>query len=111
MDVFGIGLLELTVVLLIAVIVLGPARMVDFAGKMGRYWRDAQRILREAADAATVRLDQPPAAPTEPATAPDSPEGAVARGDDNGSVPDGAGPESVAGPLSKAPGEEAERRG
>ena len=111
MDIFGIGLLELTVVLLIAVIVLGPARMVDIAGKMGRYWREAQRILREAADAATIRLDEPPAAPTDPATAPGSPEGAVARGDDDGSVLPDAAPESAAEPLSEVTGEEAERRG
>jgi len=90
MDVFGIGLLELSVVMLIAIIVLGPARMVDMAGKMGRHWREAQRILREVADAATVRLDQPPLAPVKPASAP---EDAVARGDGNGHTPDIDAPE------------------
>ena len=50
MDIFGIGILELAVILLVAIIFLGPARMVEMASKMGSYWRQAQRILRETAD-------------------------------------------------------------
>lgn len=54
MDLFGIGALELLVILLVAVVILGPARMVDMARSAGTFVRDAQRTLREAADAATA---------------------------------------------------------
>ena len=95
MDLFGIGLLELVFVLLVALIVLGPARMVEMAGRMGKYWREAQRMLREAADAAAVNLDAKPETPREDAPA-EPAEESVARGGD------GAGPEER---------EEAERHG
>ena len=80
MDVFGIGILELAVILLVAIIFLGPARMVEMASKMGSYWRQAQRILRETADVATVNLDvsrelgraAPEAAPEDAVAAPRS---------------------------------------
>ena len=87
MDLFGIGAMELAIVLLAAVIVLGPARMVEMASRMGTYWREAQRLLRETADAATLNLDAPPptrSAPAEPA------EESVARSDTDGSTQEGA---------------------
>ena len=59
MDLFGIGPLELVVVLLVAIMVLGPARMVEVATSLGKFWREAQRLLRETADAATSRMDAP----------------------------------------------------
>ena len=59
MDFFGVGSLEMLFVLLVATIVLGPAKMVELARNLGDYWRQAQRVLRETADAATVKLDQP----------------------------------------------------
>jgi Sec-independent protein translocase protein TatA len=59
MDLFGIGPLELIWVLLVATIVLGPAKMVDLARNLGKFWREAQRLLRETADAATVGLNAP----------------------------------------------------
>ena len=83
MNVFGIGNMELIVVLLVALLVLGPGRMVDAARTIGKFWGEAQRTLRAAADAATTKLDEPPrsAAPArEPVP---GPEGAVVR-DGNG---------------------------
>jgi Sec-independent protein translocase protein TatA len=102
---FGIGNMELAFILIIATLVLGPARMVDIARNLGRFWGEAQRTLRAAADAATVKLDEPApgqggdeAGPGEPAPAQEpapetaagepeapavsdeAPEGAVARG-------------------------------
>jgi Sec-independent protein translocase protein TatA len=59
MDFLGVGGFELLFILVLAIIVLGPARMVDLARNLGGYWREAQRVLRETADAATVKLDQP----------------------------------------------------
>lgn len=53
MDLFGIGPLELLFVLLVATLVLGPARMIELARNLGKYWSEAQRLLRETADAAT----------------------------------------------------------
>ena len=81
MNLFGIGFMELAVVMVIGVIFLGPARIVEGAGKMGSYWREAQRILREVADAATVKLDaplEPQAVASPPAV--EAPEDAGARG-------------------------------
>ncbi len=86
MDLFGIGPLELVFVLLVATLVLGPARMVDLARNLGTYWREAQRLLRETADAATVKLDALPSPEDETededetATGLPSPGGSVASG-------------------------------
>lgn len=91
MDIFGIGILELAVILLVAIIFLGPARMVEMASKMGSYWRQAQRILRETADVATVNLD----APREPGKA----------------EPEAAPDDAVAAPRPDAEGESEGRRG
>ena len=78
MNLFGIGNMELLWVLIVALIVLGPARMVDAAKTAGKFWREAQHVLRATADAAAVELDAPPGAPPRnPVPAPDD---AVARG-------------------------------
>ena len=102
MDIFGIGFMELAVVMLVGIIFLGPARIVELAGKMGSYWRQAQRILREAADAATVKLDAPLEHPANPPAPPvDAPDDAVARGRSG----------DAAAPEADANTEEAERHG
>ena len=58
MNLFGIGNMELLAILLVSMLVLGPARMVDTARSLGRFWNEAQRTLRSAADAATIKLDE-----------------------------------------------------
>ncbi len=78
MNVFGVGNMELIVVVLVALLVLGPARMVDAARSVGKYWNEAQRTIRSVADAATASLDAPP--PSEPDDPEPGPEGSVARG-------------------------------
>lgn len=78
MNLFGVGNLEIIVILLVALLVLGPARMVAAARSLGRFWNDAQRTLRAAADAATVRLDEPLTLSTTRDPLP-NPEGAVDR--------------------------------
>ncbi|MDE2837540.1 MAG: twin-arginine translocase TatA/TatE family subunit [Chloroflexota bacterium] len=80
MNIFGVGNLEIIWILLIALVLLGPGRMVDAARSLGKFWREAQHVLRAAADAATVSLDAPPprSAPREPLA---EPEDAVARGE------------------------------
>ena len=81
MDFFGIGGLELVGTLVIALLVLGPERMVDMARQAGKWWREAQRAVRTMADAATTKLDeeQPKrnAPPRDPVP---GPEDTVARG-------------------------------
>ncbi|MCY4582072.1 MAG: twin-arginine translocase TatA/TatE family subunit [Chloroflexi bacterium] len=87
MNILGVGNLELIWILLLALVLLGPGRMVDAARSMGKYWREAQHVLRAAADAATVSLDAPPpGAPRDPLPEPDD---AVTRVD-SGEEADGA---------------------
>ena len=78
MNILGVGNLELIWILLLALVLLGPGRMVDAARAAGKFWREAQHVLRAAADAATVSLDAPPprSAPHDPLP---EPEDAVAR--------------------------------
>ena len=83
MNFFGVGNMELIVVLLVALLVLGPARMVDAARTVGKFWNEAQRTLRSVADTATAQLDaRPPAEDSEPEP---GPGGSIARG---GGAPD-----------------------
>ena len=96
MNVLGIGNLELLWILIVAVVVLGPGRMVDAARSAGKYWREAQQVLRAAADAATVSLDAPPPSRTPPRDPAPEPEGAVAR-EDGARDEDGGGGDAAGG--------------
>ena len=80
MNVFGVGNLELLWIMLIALVLLGPGRLVDAARAAGKFWREAQHAVRAVADAASVNLDAPPPkiVPREPLPAPGD---AVARDD------------------------------
>ena len=99
MNILGVGNLELIWILLLALVLLGPGRMVDAARTMGKFWREAQHVLRATADAATVSLDAPPPrrAPSDPIPAP---EDAVAR-DDSGDAEVGEQPDAA--PQSGVP--------
>jgi Sec-independent protein translocase protein TatA len=57
MNFFGIGTSEFAMILLIGVLVLGPVKIVDAGRTLGKYWGQTQKILRETADAATIKLD------------------------------------------------------
>ena len=48
MDFFGIGLLEMGLILLVALIVVGPTRLPEMAQKMGFYLQQARRQMAEA---------------------------------------------------------------
>jgi Sec-independent protein translocase protein TatA len=76
-DLFGVSPLEIIVVMLIALLVLGPAKSVEVGRNIGKFWVKAQKTLREIADAATAELDKPEPS-LKPAPLPE-PEGAVAR--------------------------------
>ncbi len=83
---FGIGMPELVVILVIALIVLGPQRLPEIAKALGRALgefrratsdlteelRDAQRILDEEARAAERAAREPP--PPKPPSAAQAPE-------------------------------------
>jgi Sec-independent protein translocase protein TatA len=78
-NLFGIGNLELIAISVIALVVLGPNRIVDVARTLGKFWKEAQLTIRSLADAATVKLDEPAVIkPMTPTPVPE-PEGAVAR--------------------------------
>ena len=59
MNIFGIGNLELLWILIVALVLLGPVRMLEAARSAGKYWREAQHVLRATVDSATVELDKP----------------------------------------------------
>ena len=44
MNILGIGNLELIWILLLALVLLGPGRMVDAARAAGKFWRAAQHV-------------------------------------------------------------------
>ena len=47
MDVFGIGPMELLVILILALIVLGPRQLPEAGRKLGRFMRDLRRMWLE----------------------------------------------------------------
>ena len=63
MNLFGMGTLEILVVLLVAFIFLGPERMVDAARLLGRATREVARLTAEL-----PRLDLEEEQTTEPRT-------------------------------------------
>ncbi|MEX2598521.1 MAG: twin-arginine translocase TatA/TatE family subunit [Dehalococcoidia bacterium] len=114
MNILGIGNMELVVILLVALLVLGPVRMLDMARSLGRFWGEAQRTIRYAIDAATVEDEQqkkPEGAPSVPREPVQEPEDAVLRppryktGQDNDRRPaDDPPPPPEAGANGHAPG-------
>ena len=81
MNVFGIGTLELLVILLVAFIALGPGKTVEVARTIGKMAREARRTFTDIMDAASVDErggrprdnpgpTAPPSPPTEPMPAP-----------------------------------------
>lgn len=84
MNVFGIGGLELLVILLVAFVALGPGKTVEVARTIGRMAREARRTFTDIMDAASLsdndvspRRDQPnsntgsgSSAPTQPPSDP-----------------------------------------
>lgn len=57
MNVFGIGTLELVVILLVAFIALGPGKTIEVARTIGRMTREARRTFTDIMDAASVSDD------------------------------------------------------
>ena len=57
MNVFGIGTLELLVILLVAFVALGPGKTVEVARTIGRMTREARRTFTDIMDAASLSDD------------------------------------------------------
>jgi TatA/E family protein of Tat protein translocase len=73
---FGIGPLELIVVLVIALLVLGPGKLPDVGSALGKSIREFRKAASDVEDAA--RLDAPPAAaPTTAAPVASAPSSAL----------------------------------
>lgn len=54
MNVFGIGTLELLVILLVAFVALGPGKTIEVARTIGRVTREARRTFTDIMDAASL---------------------------------------------------------
>ena len=54
MNIFGIGTMELAVILLVAIIALGPGKTMETARTLGRIMREARRTFTEVMDAASL---------------------------------------------------------
>ena len=69
---FNIGAPELIIILIIALIVLGPGRLPDVAQSLGKSVREFRKAATDLSDA--TNLSTPPATPTSGSTMPVSGE-------------------------------------
>ena len=87
MNIFGIGPLELVFALVVALLLLGPGKMVEVARNLGKHLHDFQRATSELPRLLSLEDDQPPTPPQRqqvpeqpPKEPPDPPsQGPVAR--------------------------------
>ena len=104
MNVFGIGALELLVILLVAFIALGPGKTMETARTIGRMMREARRAFSDIVEAASFddggraddrRRGRAPSPPGEPLPGPAhlAEQTPPAAGDDGGGGGDTGGPD------------------
>ena len=60
MNIFGIGFGELLFILVVALLVLGPGRMVELARNLGRQLRELQRAASEVPRLFSLDEEPPP---------------------------------------------------
>lgn len=72
---FGIGAPELLVILVVALLVLGPKRLPEIARSLGRGMAEFRRASNEFTRTLTASIDEPPPAPptAAPTAAPKAP--------------------------------------
>ncbi|MSQ21689.1 MAG: twin-arginine translocase TatA/TatE family subunit [Dehalococcoidia bacterium] len=63
MSFFGIGPTELVFILVIALLLLGPGKMVETARSLGKYVRDLQRFTSEVPRLLSLDDNPPPTPP------------------------------------------------
>jgi sec-independent protein translocase protein TatA len=81
---FNIGPLELMVILLLALVVVGPSRLPEVGRSIGKGLRELRKVQDEVRDSINFNLDGEPG-PPRPAPTPRTPRrGAVATTDDEG---------------------------
>jgi TatA/E family protein of Tat protein translocase len=68
---FGIGAPELLIILVVALLVLGPKRLPEMARSLGRGMAEFRRASNEFTRTLTASVEEPPPAP--PAQAPKPP--------------------------------------
>ena len=95
----NIGAPELIIILIIALVVLGPGKLPDVAASLGKSLREFRKAATDVSDAAKVDVT-PTASTSAPATpaapiAPVPPIAPVATPADPSRVPDGAATKSV----------------
>jgi sec-independent protein translocase protein TatA len=66
--VFGIGMPELLVILVVALLVLGPKKLPEIARSLGRGMAEFRRASNEFTRTLSASLDEPPPAPSKPST-------------------------------------------
>ncbi len=69
MDFFGIGILELLVILVVALLALGPDKLPEIAQKAGRMLVQARRSIAEAGESFVTEIEAERQAPKTPAPA------------------------------------------
>ena len=67
---FGIGAPELLIILVVALLVLGPRRLPEMARSLGRGMAEFRRASNEFTRTLTAAADEPPPAPPAPAPQP-----------------------------------------
>ena len=66
--VFGIGMPELLVILVVALLVLGPKKLPEIARSLGRGMAEFRRASNEFTRTLSASLDEPPPAPPKPSS-------------------------------------------
>jgi len=61
--VFGVGMPELLVILVVALLVLGPKKLPEIARSLGRGMAEFRRASNEFTRTLSASLDEPPPAP------------------------------------------------
>lgn len=92
---FNIGPLELMVILIVALLVVGPKRLPEVGRSIGRGLREFRRAQEEVQRTLQLTLDEPPPSPAAPAPA--APEGSAP-------AEDGQQAEAAPGDASTTPG-------
>jgi TatA/E family protein of Tat protein translocase len=64
---FGIGAPELLIILVVALLVLGPKRLPEMARSLGRGMAEFRRASNEFTRSLTASVDEPPTPPAPPA--------------------------------------------
>ena len=73
MNFFGMGFLEMAFVLVVALLILGPNKMMEFARTMGKYIHDFQRAASEIPRLLSLEEERPRTQPPHRQQLPEQP--------------------------------------